>query len=139
MTKDTFVNLNLFYEEIIDPLNDLETKVIWAKGWLNDECFNNCWISKDAKIKINYSIQESEKALGLISEIQKILLEFNKKGSRKSARVPQQNPRISHMKVIRGGLYKPPEVTITGILSGAGRAWTKKYRKEKKRTDQPSS
>ncbi|MCX5827661.1 MAG: hypothetical protein NTV58_06635 [Deltaproteobacteria bacterium] len=122
MTKDTFINLNLLYEAIDGPLEEIHTKGFWAKRWL-EPCPENEWVPKRVAANIERSMEESEKAMELIREIQEIISEFKGKIRRKPAKVPQQKNRITHLNVVKGALYSPPQVVDNDFLSDKFKAW----------------
>jgi len=111
MKRDTFVNLDLLYEQLDKPLEELDTKVFWAKRWLDEEYASSQWIPARVERNIDRSMQESQEALSLISEIKEILAQFKKDSLEKPERISceSSSPRIKHMKVIMGGLYHGPE------------------------------
>jgi len=136
MTKDTFVNLNLLYEEIEATLIKFNDKTRDAERWLDSDTLRNEWMPSEARTYIQYVLADITKAKVLAANIQEILLDFKMKGRRKPARVASGKPRIAHMNVIKGGIYKPAEVITDGaddILSETFKAWR---REQIAKTDQ---
>ena len=128
MKKDTFVNLDLLYEQMDRMLGDLNMKVCSAGNWLEGKEYSEEWIPEGVKRKIGYSKEANQRARDLLSEIQLIFSEFKKKGNRKPPKPSSERHRIEYLQIIKGGLYQPPEPIIvkdSDILSEAVRlSWT---------------
>jgi len=131
ITKDTFVNLNMLYEQIDKPLNELRERVEQAERWLRSDCINDCWLPEKEKQHIKWAIGDSKEALEMISKIENIIYGFREKACQTSTRSLIPRTRIDHLNVVRGGQCKPLQRPNDDILTPAGKAFMEKERAEK--------
>ncbi len=131
ITKDTFVNLNMLYEQIDKPLNKLREKIEQAERWLGSDCISDCWLPEKEKEYIKWATEDSKEALGMISKIENIIYGFREKACQTSTRSLIPRTRIDHLNVVRGGQCKPLQRSKDDILTAAGKAFMEKERAEK--------
>ena len=127
--KDTFVNLNMLYEQIDKPLNELRDRIERCDRWLESDCITDGWLPENEKQHIKCAIEESKEALEMISKIENIIYGFRKKACQAQTRKLISGMRIAHLGAIRGGLYKPMVQNANDdILTPAGMAFMEKER-----------
>lgn len=124
--KDTFVNLNLLYEEIDAILEKLDTKMAAAGIWLDERHMENDWLPEEVKTHIGYAYADNKKAREMVEDIKEIFLDFKRKSRNKPALALKQKSRIRHLNVHKGGLYSPPEVVKVvedDLISDSFKEW----------------
>ena len=132
--KDKFINATLFYEQIGGKLQEAMSDMLRVNNFGN-ELYDTPWFPEDMKKRCSSYINWSHDAWNALNQIKTIFEES--KAVRKEVNILTERKKIERMTVIRGGLYKPPEVVADdNRLTVQGIAWLKE---ERAKTEHPDN
>ncbi|MEN6621544.1 MAG: hypothetical protein ABFD50_08365 [Smithella sp.] len=131
--NQTFVNLDLFYNQAESPLKKLDEKINNAKFWIS-EALDGITSNNLKKSTVRWAHDDCEEARNLIKDIDKIFHALKQRTEeKKKAKVNQEYKKIEYLTVLTGGHYKPPETRIIeedDILSDFFKEWRRKQKPE---------
>jgi len=129
MSKSTFINADLLYQQIDALLGDLNADILMAGCSIDKKprCGYDC-IPQEIQDNIRSSIRRYKEARDKIQKIRDTFTAFKQQHSKRSkAKVQKESKLIEHLTVITGDLYHPPRLNPSqDILSDTFKEFLKK-------------